>query len=227
MKKLLKLGILITLSLSVYLIYNQTKDKNITIMVLGDGLSEGINSYGIYDYSYVDYYKDYLEDKTVEINKKYCQKDLTIQRLLEKLKMYPELKKDLREANILFLNVGYVDLIYKLSLEENTIETTFSKDMKELEENYQELIKEIRRYYRKHIITIGYYASNKDDYYLNKGIKELNHIYEKEQENIYIDTYNLLNDQKKYFSNPYSYYPNALAHYEIAKKIMEKTLENS
>ena len=63
MKRVIKLSILILISLSVYFIYQETNHKNIKILVLGDSLSLGINSYGIKEYGDVDYYKDYLVKK--------------------------------------------------------------------------------------------------------------------------------------------------------------------
>ena len=119
MKKMIKLVILILISLSVYFIYENTKNKTESILVLGDSIALGINSYGIYDYTYADYYKDLLKDKKITLNQKYCKKSLTIEELTEKIRMYPEIKKDLKEATILLLNIGYTDLIYTISLEEN------------------------------------------------------------------------------------------------------------
>ena len=54
MKKLLKLLLLLLLNISVYFIYNSTKNSVYTITSLGDGVSLGINSYAIDDYSYAD-----------------------------------------------------------------------------------------------------------------------------------------------------------------------------
>lgn len=227
MKKLLKLVVLILLSLSVYFIYQKTKDKNENILVLGDSLALGINSYGIYDYSYVDYYQEYLKDKKVIINKNHCKKNLTMEELTERIKIYPELKRDLKEATEVFLNIGYTDLIYKLSLEEEKTPETLNKIIKEMEEEYQNLRKEINHYYKKNMIIIGYYASNKKDYYTNQGIRKLNSFLAQEEKSIYIDTYSILKNTKKYFSNPNSYYPNSLGYQKIADEIIRKTLEKS
>ena len=61
MKKILKLVILFSSFIFIYLIYNMTNNKNITYLALGDGLSLGENSYGGISYSYSDYFKDYLD----------------------------------------------------------------------------------------------------------------------------------------------------------------------
>ena len=227
MKRVIKLSILILISLSVYFIYQETNHKNIKILVLGDSLSLGINSYGIKEYGYVDYYKDYLvkKNKKISINKDYSKKELTIEELKEKIKTTPNLKKELSESHQLILNVGYNDLLYKLSLEQNNKNINLNKNIKEIESSYQELIKEIDKYYNNSIILIGYPPSNQDDYYKNIGIKKINKILKNTPKSSYIDTYQLLNHKELFFSNPHSYYPNRYGYQAIAKKIIEKTLE--
>ena len=88
MNRITKLLILITISLSVYFIYNNTNNKTLKIMSIGDSYSLGINSYGIKDYGYIDYYKDLLEEenKEVIINTEYSKKDLSMKDLLLKIK---------------------------------------------------------------------------------------------------------------------------------------------
>ena len=227
MKRVIKLSILILISLSVYFIYQETNHKIIKILVLGDSLSLGINSYGIKEYGYVDYYKDYLvkKNKKISINKDYSKKELTIEELKEKIKTTPSLKKELSESHQLILNVGYNDLLYKLSLEQNNKNLNLNKNIKEIESSYQELIKEIDKYYNNSIILIGYPPSNQDDYYKNIGIKKINKILKNTPKSSYIDTYQLLNHKELFFSNPHSYYPNRYGYQAIAKKIIEKTLE--
>ena len=229
MKKKLKLMILILLSFSVYFIYQETKNSNMKIMNIGEGLSQGINSYGIKDYSYVDYYKDYTQkqNQKIIINNTYSKKDITLEELLEKIKNDPKLKRDLRESHKLFINIGYNDLIYKMCLQERMNDSNFNIMMQEIKNDYNKLFKEIRKYYKNDIIVIGYYQSNKDEYYTNKGIRKINEILENNKEITYIDTYQLLSNRKKYFSNPNSYYPNSFGYDAIAKKIITKALDNS
>ena len=226
MKRLLKLGILILLSLSVYFIYQKTKDTTIQIMNVGDSLALGINSYGVKDNGYIDFYIEELKEKNIKVIDKYAKKDLTIDNLYTTIQNNNVMKRDLRESHQLILCIGYNDLIYKLNLEENLNNNKFQRIMKEIEEEYNLLIKEITKYYKYPIIVIGYYSSNKEDYYLNKGIEELNNILEKTDNSTYIDTYDILKNRQKYFSNPHSYYPNILGYQRIAQKIITKTLEN-
>lgn len=227
MKKLLKLLFLIFVIISVLFIYKKTKDSKYTILSLGDNLSLGIDSYGIKSPSYIDFYKDYMLKKkeSVIINNQYSKKDITIASLLQELKDNNNLKKDLSSANILILTVGFNDLIYKINITENINSINLKKEVQEIKQDYLNLLKEIRKYYKNEIVVIGYFASNKDDYYMNIGIKELNKVLQSSKNITYIDTYNLLKSRKEYFSNKDSYYPNLKGYLRISKKIIVKTLE--
>ena len=165
MNRPIKLLILIVMSLSVYFIYQNTKESNIQILSLGDGLSKGINSYTISEYSHLNYYEDYLkkQNKKVNLITKYSKKDLTIHELLELIKNNNNLKRDLSEAHILFLTVGYNDLQYKISLEENIDIKKINMIIDDISKEYKELLKEIKKYYRNKIIVIGYPKTNKED----------------------------------------------------------------
>lgn len=218
MSRPIKLLILIIMSLSVYFIFQYTKESNIQILSLGDNLSKGINSYTIVEFSHLNYYEEYLKSKNKQVilNAKYCKSDLTIHELLELVKWDNNLKRDLMESHILFITVGYNDLLYKMSLEDDMSISKLNKIIDEINVEYKELLKEISKYYKNEIIVVGYPKSNKDDYYINLGIRKLNRIL---NTNNYIDTYNLLNDRNKYFSNPNSFYPNRYGYKKIYEEI--------
>ncbi len=223
MKRPIKLLILIIMSLSVYFIYQSTKESNIQILSLGDGLSIGINSFTTTNISHLNYYESYLkkQNKQVKVINNYSKEDLTIHELLEEVKTNNTLKRDLMESHILFVTVGYNDLLYKLSLEEDISIPKLNKIIDEINIEYKELLEEINKYYKNEIIIVGYPKSNKDDYYLNLGIRKLNRVI---NSNNFIDTYFLLNDRNKYFSNSNSYYPNKLGYKKIYEEI-KKTLD--
>ena len=187
-------------------------------------MSKGINSYTISEFSHLNYYEEYLKkkNKQVILNTKYSKKDLTIHELLELVKWDNYIKRDLMESHLLFITVGYNDLLYKMSLEEDISIPKLNRIIDEINSEYRELLIEIKKYYKNEIIVVGYPKSNKDDYYLNLGIRKLNRIL---NTNTFIDTYNLLNDRNKYFSNPNSFYPNRLGYeriYEEIKKTLDK-----
>ena len=227
MKKLLKLLLLIVVCSSVFYIYQNTKNSKYNIVNIGDELSISINSYGIKDYSPISYYKNELlkTHKKVNINNKYSEYENSILLMLEKIKNDNYLKKILSSSNQVIITLGYNDLIYKLNVSDELNSSKFYKIIKEIELNYNNLIKEIRKYTQKEIIVILYPDTYKEDYYLKKGIVYLNQLLKNNKEITYIDTYDLLNDKKKYFSNPYSYYPNRYGYIEISREIIRKTLE--
>ncbi len=83
------------------------------------------------------------------------------------------------------------------------------------------MIKEIKKYYKKEIYIIGYYENNTK---YDEMLKKINKKYKKlagEQNDIFIDT-EFLSNNNKYFDNPDSYYPNNLAYKEISRKIIEE-----
>ena len=229
MNRLKKLLILLILSTSVFFIYNHTKNTKYVITNIGDQLSLGINSYGIKTPSYVDYYKDYLLDTKNEviINNTYSNKKQSISNILTLIKTTPNMKRYLYDSNLVIITLGYNDIIYNILTEENITENKYNSIMKNIIQEYEELIKEIKKYYHEQIIVVGYYDYNKENIYINKGIKELNNYLQNNKEITYINTKKLLKNKSKYFDNPSSYYPNQEAYYLISKKIIEKTLEKS
>ena len=226
MNRLLKLCFLIIISLSVFFIYKDTKNSSYRVTILGDRESLGINSYGIKEYSYIDYIKEYLEEKKdkVTINKDYLEKDNTIKEVLSKLKDTPNLKRALYDTNILVISLGYNDYLYSLSLEEEITNSKLNQILLEIDNNYNELIDEIRKYYHNKIVVVG--TLPKTNTIKEIGTKEINKILKNNPEIIYIDTEELLKNRKKYFSNPKSIYPNNDGYIVISKEIIKKTLEN-
>ena len=169
MNRPIKLLILIILSLSVYFIYNNT-NKTIKILILGDS-------------------KLTFSNISVNINDKFTMNNLSTKHLLEKIKLERTIKRDLIESHYLILRVGYNDLIYDLSLEDDINNHHFNKITTSIEKDYNNLIKEIRKYYKNKIIVVGYPRTNKENYYINIGIKKLNRILKNNKEVTYIDTY--------------------------------------
>lgn len=221
MKKIIKLISLILITILIYFIYQKTNNTTYTITSIGDRLSLGVNSYGAVEYSYIDYYKEYLqkEKRNVLLNKTYSSNKQTIKEVLNEIKQLPEIKRVLSDTDVLMITLGYNDLLEEISLIENITDNKLNKAINDISNNYSELIKEIKKYYHNDIIVVGYYESNIDDYYINKGIKKLNTILNNEEVK-FINTYNLLKNRSKFFSNPSSYYPNRYGYYAIFQEII-------
>lgn len=228
MNRFIKLLSLLIISLSIFWVYQKTKDSHYQIMSIGDNYSIGITSYGVKEDSYLDYIKRELlkTKKEVEINKKYNQIDQSIQNSILMLKQTRNIKKDLYDTNLLILSLGYNDVLYALSLEENPNQKQINSIMNQISKNYNELIKEIRKYYHEKIVVVGYIEDDRYDSNKQIGIQKLNEILKSNQEVVYIDTNILLKERKKYFSNPQNNYPNSIGYKCIANKIIQKTLEN-
>ncbi len=238
MKKSLKLIILILTAASTYTIYNFTNKNNITYISIGDSLSLGENSYGATNYGYSDYFKDYLNKKDLlsTYNKSYTSKTKTISDLYKDVLLEEQtimdkgaynLKRMLRDSEILSISIGINDIIFEYNLKNTTL-TDYEENriIDKIFDNYKNLITEIKKFYHYQIYVIGYYENNsKYDNLIRKlNIKYQNYC--KKNNDIYIDT-SFLSNKKIYFDNPQSYYPNNRAYQEIAKKMIRLYNENS
>ena len=230
LNKTIKLIILILISLNTFIIYKQTNHHNINYTAIGDNLTLGTNSFGSIDYSYSDYVNDYLKskEKNNQYIKSFSNKYLTIEKLKDNIITNQKIvindqeyniRKTLRETNILTIQVGLNDLKYKTSLLEIKSPNNLDKIISELDLEFNELIKEIKKYYPYKIYIIGYYKST--DPYLNLGIMKLNNIFKNKSDIEYIDIYNIM-ENDHYYSNSQSYYPNYYGYEAIANEIINK-----
>lgn len=238
MKKHLKLIVLLLAVSSIYLIYNLNNKNNITYISIGDSLSLGENSYGATNYGYSDYFKDYLEKNNLlaTYNKTYTSKTKTINDLYKEVLLDDQtlidnnsynLKRLLRDSEIVSLSIGLNDLIFEYSLKNGQI-TEYEEDriINTVFNNYKNLIEEIKKYYHYPIYIIGYYENNTKYDYL---IRKLNNRYKnycEEENDIYIDT-SFISNNKIYFDNPSSYYPNNLAYKKISQKMIRLYQQNA
>ncbi|MBR3210410.1 MAG: hypothetical protein IKF71_00535 [Bacilli bacterium] len=228
MHRIIKLISIFVISLSVYWVYQKTSNSYYQIMSLGDQFSLGNTSYGVIENSYLDDMKEILlkTKENIEINQTYNEKDQSIKNCLQSIQNTPNIKKDLYDTDVLVISLGYNDLLYRLSIEENDKESNVQKIIEEIENDYKKLIEEIRKYYKEDIIVLGYIEDSRFDGNKQIGIQKLNKILKNNKEVIFIDVNELLKDREKYYSNPRSHYPNALGYKRIATKIIQKTLEN-
>ena len=225
MTKIQKLLVLIILSLSVYFIYQKTDNSNYQVLNISDNFSMDINK----SKKYIDYYQKHLlkENKKVIINNNYSSNNQSIYNILSIIKNNSKIKAELLNADQIIINLGYNDLLYNIAIEDKMNEKRLNKVIKRINNNYNNLIKEIKRYYHKPIIVIGYYKVNINNKYIDQGIIKLNKVLKDNQDINYIDTYYLLNNKNKYFIKPNNNYINNKANYTISKKIISKTLEIS
>lgn len=222
--------LLVLILLSTFLIYNKTNSNNITYLSLGDSYALGINSYGIEDYGYSDYLKDKFKDKNKLkfYTKHFSSKDMSIKVLQsnitnniksDKSEHKIGLKEELQNTDILTLNIGLNDLKYSILLENEMSYNKLDLIIHKITEDFDELIKEIRKYYKKDIYVIGYPINYLESYYLSLGIRKLNESFQKNKNITFISTSYLEQNKNKFFSNPKSNYYNREAQKDISIKI--------
>lgn len=226
-KKIVVLLLLITItSLITLIIYNKTNHDNINYTSIGDGYAKGINSYGIEDYGYSDFFKDYLVNnhKLKDYSKEFTSTDMSIEKLYTLIVINKQGKKDnirhlLRETNILTISLGYNDIITNIKFQDKISEEKINRIIQSIIKKYDLLIKEIKKYYVYDIYIIGYsYLS--DDYYINYAIKKLNDYFQTNENIIYIKTSHL--NLNKYLLKSKTIYPNTQGYSLIFKEILPK-----
>lgn len=234
MKKI-KILVLLSSIVFIYIIYNFNNKNYINYVALGDNLALGENSYGMITYSYSDYFKDYLEKnkKLTLYTKDYSKKKYTIKNLYNDIlldskiqigKYTYNIKQVLRDSDILSISIGLNDIIYEYNTT-NKLLTEYQEDriIDNVFFNYKELINEIKKYYTKKIYILGYYTNNTkyDNLILKLNKKYKNYA---SKNNFYYIDISDLGRNKDYFDNPNSYYPNANGYRKIAEKLI-KTYE--
>ncbi len=230
MKRSIKLLILIIISLSVYFIYNSKKEIKINYVSIGDGFARGINSYHDISYGYSDYIRDYLKksNKLGEYNnfsyEDMMTKDLYKDILINIHNEDNNIRRALREANILTISVGINDLIYEIN--NNNPQTNSSKEkiLTKIVDKLDADIKEIRKYYQGSIYLVGYYNFYPQNSVERNLLDNLNRKYQQfcgKNNLIFIDNHNLDNKIFNYLENPYCFYPNINGYEKIYLNIIE------
>lgn len=232
-KKYKVLIIFILVCTSIFFIYKRNDKNNINYTSLGDALAIGVDSFGRVDYGYSDYVKDFLKekDKLNQYIKSFSDENMSIEKLYEYILINKKIKlknkeynirKTLRETEILTISVGLNDLIYNLNITNAKTEFKLDCIVSNITNEFNMLIKEIKKYYPGKIYIIGYYKSKMYSSLTNMGIDKLNKMYQENNDVIYISTDDILNYDKDSFSNPDSYYPNRIGYQKISQKIISK-----
>lgn len=232
-KKYKVLIILILVCTSIFFIYKKNDKNNINYTSLGDALAIGVDSFGRIDYGYSDYVKDFLKEqnKLNQYIKSFSNKNMSIEKLYEYILINKKIKlknreynirKTLRETEILTISIGLNDLIYNLNI--TNVKTEYKLDciISNITDDFNMLIKEIKKYYPGKIYIIGYYKSKAYNSLTNSGIDKLNKMYKENKDVVYIPIDDILNYDKDSFSNSDSYYPNRIGYQKISQKIISK-----
>ncbi len=207
------LGVIFT-----FIIYYYTKNDNLTILALGDGLSSGMTSYNIEGYSFNDYLReDYKLLHKLNRYYEYAYANLTIKELDYHIKandtiLYKdkqiELQQAINEADILTLAIGLDELA--------NIKIT-SQVRHEFTTDFKELISTIKSLNHKQVIVLGIYNTNNHDALSTSKINAIIRDITLSNNFTYVDISNLITNN--YFLTNNSHYLNYEAHKLIYEQI--------
>ena len=230
-----KIIVPILLVIFIFIIYKANENNLIDYMVIGDSISQGLNSYGNKTYGYNDYLKSYLENNNL-LHKyndffsknKYYIKDLTSDIVNNKNIIYNDknynIKKELRESDILTISIGMDELTELLN--KKPIYEEIKSDLDKIINDMDDLLKIIKKYSKTKIILIGYYNPfNTYDKNTERIFSYLadKYTYLSKKYNIeYVDIYNIIKKDKSYLPNKLDYHLTSKGYLEITKEIISK-----
>ena len=235
MKKLIitLAGLTLTVLL-VFGIYNFNKTNKINYIPLGDSIAEGMNENFEIGKSYADFIKEYLkkEKKLSYYTKSYTKSGYTTEDVINDIKNKSELKKDLRESNLVTISIGANNVLRKVDKnnpEESLI--NLKEYVDEEKENIKDCIKEVRKYAKEDIIIVGYF--NPLPNLFETRAKELDIMFAyidimykdiaKEYDCTYVSMYQLFKKHKEYLPNPENIHPTEAGYKAMADLIIKET----
>lgn len=172
MKKILILGIII---LSIFIIYLTTIDKKVYFLSLGDEIALGFTKEGYYELNYNDYIKEYLENKNkleIYIND-FTTQGYRITDIINDINKNKELeetnktiKNTLIKADLVTLSIGTNDIISQIEREYKLTKIDYNKiykNIKQITEDLDKLLKLLREYCKEDIILVGINITTEDE----------------------------------------------------------------
>lgn len=208
-----KIILILFLFISCYLIYNITEKDTLSLLVLGDSISDN----------------KYLKEnkKITNYNNNYINKDYRIIDLINIIKYNEEIESNnkkisihrlMKNTDIIIISIGMNDIYSKLNNDSKEIYTYINN----MVNNMNILLQEINKYTYKKVIILGYYnITNKNNdlfTYLNYKMKKIITKYNYE----YIELNNLIKNNPNYLKNTHNFELNNQGYQEINKIIVEK-----
>lgn len=238
MKKMLKILILILLLLIVYLIYIFFKNDKLNYIALGDSVAEGMNPYGEIGYSYTDYIANYLkkEKKLSYYTKKYTKSGYITENVINDIENNNELKKDLRESDLVTISIGANDFLKHIKIGEMSVDNIreIKTKIATVFPNIEETIKEVKKYAKNQVIIVGYY--NPITFLFNTNGNDLDILFaymDDEYQKIadkydcdYVSLYLLFKNNSSYLPNPADIHPNLDGYKAISKEVIKVLNKN-
>ena len=223
-----------------FIIYKVNDDNLVDYMSLGDSIDLGINSYGNKSYGYNNYIKTYLENNN-QLHKSnffYSKNNYSLEELFNDINMDKKIlyndttyniKKELREADLITIAIGMDNLVNILS--DNNIENfnEIKNNLDFMKVNMDKLIKKVTSITKGKVVLLGYYNPfnmyNKD---IDRIFAYLDDSYldiSKKYKIVYIPIYDLIKQNKEYMPNKNDYHLTSKAYLKIANEIVKK-IEN-
>lgn len=232
-KKLIKVLVIMLIVASVFLIYQIFRNDKINYVCIGDSLAAGKNPYGEIGYGYSDFLADQLKDekKLSTYTKKHAINTATSKDMLENIKNSSQLKRDLRESDLVTISIGIYD--FSENLKRDSIDVNRLLELKSIVKivmpNIEEFIKETRKYAKKDIIIVGYY--NPIPFLFNTSGSDLDQLFGyiddeyrriSEKYNVkYISMYQLFKNNNDFLPNPADIHPSLEGYKAMSKEIVK------
>ena len=222
MKKRIIMVVILGAFLSI-VIYFFTRNDEVTLVSLGDGLSLGMTPYGIEGISFNDYLmSDYkIEKKLKNYLSFFSEERKTVKELIYEIKdnktvIYKdkrlEIQRVISEADILTLAIG-MDELSSIKITRNIKE--------EFIYQYQELLDLLRKLNQNKIVIISLYAWGNNDFLTIEKINAQLRDMAITRGIIFIDV-NKMFMTEEYYLVKNSYYINYLGHHLIYEEIKKR-----
>lgn len=235
--------LMLFISIGVFIIYKSTYKEEFNYVALGDSLAAGRNPYGVDDYGYTDYIRDFLK-KENKLNSYtsyavsgYTTEDVTndinYNKSVEVNDKNIGIKKALRESDLVTISIGANDFLGSMSI--STIPSALSdatnvtKKINTTILNVEELLILIKQYAKGDIIVIGYYNPLPNLTKYKRKIDEVVSYADKQYEKIcenqnvyYVKVSSIISTNNSYLPNPLDIHPNKAGYEAISKEVITK-----
>lgn len=240
-KILVLLGIILFVSVGVFMIYKATYKESFNYVVLGDSLSAGRNPYGVDDYGYTDYVRDYLKNKNKLGNYlSYAVSGYTIDDIKNDINLNrsiivdnknENIRKALRDADIVTISIGANDLLKGINISSlpqlASNKVSLEKKIDDIMIKLDDLFELIKRYAKGEIIVIGYYNPLPHIEKYKNDIDEIITLVDEKYENIcnkhsifYIEISKDISNNDEYLPNPLDIHLSKEGYKTISKSII-------
>ena len=242
-KYIILLAIIAFIFVGIFTIYKLTYHETINYVALGDSVAAGRNPYGAIDYGYTDYFKDYLyENHNLKSYINYAvsgykitdvMNDININRKITVNDKEENIRKALRESDIVTISIGANDLISSFNISNigsmltnknilyNKIDNIFTK--------LDELIVLVKKYAKNNIFIVGYYNPLPNLTKFTSDIDELINYSDKKYQQLsskydltFVKVSDAIAKDNDYLPNPLDIHLNKKGYEVISRAIIEK-----